>query len=365
MIDELIYYTALSYNDYIGPKRFLKIKENFNKLEDFFQLSSIEQMDFIGLKNPESQKKFDSMLTEGERIITVCHKKGIKIISAEDPVYPPKLHLIPDPPFLFYQLGEINYSSKLIAIVGTREVSPEAVLINQHFAKDLISYNIGIISGLAKGHDMIAQKTAIDNEGYTIAVLGSGVDVIYPKESKELYLEIKVKGALISEYPPGSLPLPQYFPYRNRIISGLSDAVLVIQAPEKSGALITAKYAEIQGKDLYVVPGNPTAEKYAGSNKLIQNGAKMALNPEDIAIDLLGKKAEKIKKLNISNLPDITKEEKIVLQNLNTETYIDDITELTGLSISQLNHILTKLEIRGLVIQYPGRYYMKNELIKI
>ncbi len=358
-MEDLILYAALSWNDVIGPKKYIKIKERFNDLKVFFQLSIRDQMDFLGIKNNEAEKKFSDMLPEGERIFETCRKKSISMISIESSSYPQRLREIPDPPFLLYQIGIINHSIKLAAIVGTRHTSPEAAAINEYFSMELVSYGIGIVSGLAKGHDAIAQKTVVDNDGYTIAVLGCGIDVIYPKESKELYRLILKKGAILSEYPPGTLPLRQYFPIRNRIISGLSDAVLVVQAPEKSGALITAKYAEIQGKELFVIPGSPSDKRNSGSNLLIQNGAKVALTPDDIAFELLGKKAEKSKRINKRNNP-ISREEEFLLDRISTETYIDDIAELTNIPLPRLNHMLTGLEIRGLVIQYPGRYYVRS-----
>jgi DNA processing protein len=358
-MEDLIYYAALSSTAFIGPKRFEKIKKDCGSLSSFFKLSSQEKMSFLGIRNPEAIKSLDSMMEKGEKIIDVCKKKNIKMIAKDEEAYPSRLKEIPDAPFLLYLLGEFNYSMKLVAIVGTRNTSREAEEINEWFTRELIDFNIGIVSGLAKGHDTISQKTAIEKGGYTAAVLGCGIDIIYPAGSEELYNAIKVSGAILSEYPPGTEPLRQNFPLRNRIISGLSEAVLVIQAPEKSGALITAEYAELQKKELYAIPGNPKDPRNTGSNRLIQKGAKIVLNPEEIAVDLLGKKVEKIRRLE-ENVLDISGEENAVLKQLSAEKNIEELSLSTGYSIVDLNHILTKLEIRSLVTQYPGRFYARN-----
>jgi DNA processing protein len=356
-MEDLIYYAALSCNDAVGPARFQKIRDSFGGLKPFFELSVDEQMDFLRVTNPKSVRYFETMLQAGEKILTVCRNKSIQMVTIEDPAYPPRLRLIPDPPFMIYIIGRLNYSQKMVAVVGTREVTPDAIQINQYFSRELVNYNIGVVSGLAKGHDMIAQKSVLECDGYTIGVLGCAIDRVYPAEARALYDEVKIKGAVVSEYPPGASYLSGNFPLRNRIISGLADAVLVIQAPEKSGALITAQYALSQNKPLYAVPGNPSDKYYAGTNALIKKGAEIALKPEDIVRDLLGKKAVKPEKEK--NSPRLDDEEKRILNHLGDIRYIDDLAGLAGMDLPVLNHRLTLMEIKGLIVQYPGRYYGK------
>ncbi len=362
-MDELVYYAALSYNESIGPRRYDKIRLEFPDLKSFFDLKPGEMMGFLGIKNEEHIQFFKDMLPRGEKIVEICGKKNIQMIARESTLYHPRLKEIPDAPFLYYQIGQMNYSVKMIAIVGTRSVTPEAASINEYMTKELVSYNIGIVSGMAKGHDSIAQRTALSNDGFTAAVLGSGIDVVYPAEHRELYHEICRKGAVISEYPPGAASLKSHFPLRNRVISGLADAVLIIQAPEKSGALITANYAEAQGRELYAVPGNPIEPKNKGSNALIQKGARIALSPEEIVLDILGRKAKKINKIPQAEIDNLSREEKLVLEHLSGETLFDDLIGLTGLELPRLNHILTMMEMRGLVTQYPGRIYVKAVIL--
>jgi len=359
-MDELVYYAALSFNESIGPHRFAKIKEIFKSLKSFFELSIDDQMDFLHLRNENLRKTFEKMLSEGEKIVETCQKKNIQMITIDDYAYHPKLKEVPEAPFLYYQIGHMNYSIKLVGIVGTRQVSPEAVSINEYFTRELVNYNLGIVSGMAKGHDSVALKITIQEEGFPVAVLGSGIDVIYPPEHKLLYREIAERGAVISEYPPGAFPLKQHFPYRNRIISGLSEVLLVVQAPEKSGALFTANFAAEQGRDVYAVPGNPADSKNKGSNELIQKGAKIALNPEEIALEILGKKAKKIKRIKIEKKENVGKEEKAILRALDSEKDFEELMELTGIPLPRLSHILTLMEIQGLIIQYPGRVYIRN-----
>lgn len=246
-----IYLAALSWNDAIGPKRFFNILNECPSLQDYFQLDINDRLRIAGVKGDKQRDLFEKMDEEGERIVRICERDQIKMIAINDPDYPPKLKMIPDPPPVIYVRGQINYSMPMIAIVGTRRYTPEGENINHFFSRELVEYNIGIVSGLAIGHDSIAQRTVIDNNGYTIAVLGSGIDVIYPPENRKLYHDIVETGAVVSEYPPEVQPDRWRFPLRNRIISGLSDGVLLIEAPERSGALITCKYAREQDKEVF------------------------------------------------------------------------------------------------------------------
>jgi len=314
-------------------------------------------MDFTGVRTGLARHDFENMLFEAEKIVRICSSRGIKQVMENDASYPENLKSVADRPFMLYINGEIRNDKNMIAVVGTREPTKEACEINSYFTRELCGYNIGIVSGLAKGHDMIAGKTAIDCEGYTIAVLGCGVDVVYPRESAALHDEIKLKGAMISEYPPGAQPETRNFPQRNRIISGIARAVLVIQAPENSGSLITARYAASQGRELFVVPGNPVVDKNKGSNRLIQEGARMAVSPQDIVMEAFGGALipEKAGKFD-----GLSRDEEIVLDRLETETDFEQLLDFTGMSVMDLNHLLMKLELKGLVIQYPGRFYIRN-----
>lgn len=357
---ERLLYAALSWNDSIGPKRYRKIIETCGSVEKFFDLSVKEQMSAAGVKDAEAEKRFEAMKDEGAKVLERCDKLGIRMIAETDPEYLPKLKNIPDAPFAYYLKGDFNYSAPLLAVVGTRLVSSEAEEINRYFSGEIASYSVGIVSGMALGHDAVAQSAALDRDGFTVAVLGCGIDVVYPKENEGLYRRIEEKGAFVSEYAPGVEPAKWRFPLRNRIISGISDAVLLIQAPARSGALITCLYAEEQKRNVYVVPGNPIDERYAGSNRLIQKGALIALKPEDVVFDLCGK--QPAKKQTLPEELDLDPEQKKVLELLSNETYIDDLVERSGIPVVRMNSLLTHLELLGLVTQYPGRFYARKTL---
>jgi DNA processing protein len=350
----------MSWNSYIGPKKFTQIIESFGEVEKFFELKPSQQMEFLNVKGEKAIPVFEKMAEEGSRIIEQCEKRGIKTLSIDEEGFPVKLRDIPDPPFLLYYYGELNFSIPLLAIVGTRDVSYDGEVVNKYFTHEISGYNIGIVSGLALGHDSIAQRTVIENGGYTIAVLGSGVDVAYPQKNSALYRDIKATGAIISEFPPGTRPERWHFPYRNRVISGLAEIVLVIQAPEKSGALITANYAIEQGKPLYVVPGSPMDKSSAGTNALINKGAKVALNPHEIVIELVGQVPNRKKPRSLEDIPELSGKERLILENMKHQLHIDEIANITEIPIAELNSLLVQMELNGFVTQYPGRYYERN-----
>ena len=354
--NDLFYLVAMSTTDVIGPRRYRKITEQGPGIEKFFEWNVSMQAEFLGIKN-ERIERLSQMQSKAEETIETCEKKNIKIITLNDSAYPPILKSIPDPPLCLYVRGTLNVSIPKVAVVGTRKTSAEAVSINEYFCKEFCDYQIGVVSGLAKGHDTVAAKAALEEDGYTIAVLGNGVDVVYPASNKTLYERIAEHGALVSEYPPGTHGDAWRFPQRNRIISGLSRAVLVIQAPQRSGALITAQFAEAQGRELYVIPGNPLDARYAGSNDLIQKGAKVALTPEDMLEDLTGKR-KRVKR--VLEIPGLSSEEKRILDSLSSETHIDELLRQTGKSAQDMNVMLTGLELRGLVRQYPGGFYIRE-----
>lgn len=208
----------------------------------------------------------------------------IKEISIFDKEYPKSLKNIYDPPMKLYVMGDYSILNNFkIAVIGCRKCSKYGEMCTKYFSSNLAKKDITIISGLAKGIDSFAHNSCIDVGGKTIAVIGSGLDIIYPEENKWLYEKIvKTGGAIISEYPLGTKPLKYHFPARNRIISGLSDGVLVVEAKEKSGTLITVDFALEQGKNIFVVPGNINSLNSNGTNRLIQEGAKLVENISDI-----------------------------------------------------------------------------------
>jgi len=266
----------------------IKLLEIFKKPQKIYELSKKELEEII-----TSQKLIDIITSketkeEAKNILQQTEKKDIEIITIENDIYPENLKRICNYPFVIYAKGNIELlkERKIIAIVGSRNNSEYGKTITTKFSYLLARKNYCIISGLAKGIDSYAHKGALIAKGETIAVLGSGIEYIYPKENEKLYNEILIKnGLIISEYPLLTKPRPEYFPYRNRIISGLSEKVLVTEAKQKSGSIITATLALEQGKDVYAIPGNITNKNSSGTNNLIKDGAFLVSSLEDI-IDL-------------------------------------------------------------------------------
>ena len=285
---------------------------------------------------------------------------GINVITVLDENYPINLRYVYDNPMVLYCKGDFIEEDNLsIAIVGSRKATAYGKWASEKFSRELAKLDITVISGMAKGIDTCAHKGALNGNGRTVAVLGSGIDVIYPKSNKDLYNEISQNGVVVSEFPIGTEPYATNFPLRNRIISGISLGVILIEATEKSGSLITAEHAMEQGKEVFAVPGNINSMFSRGTNTLIKDGAKIVLDIEDILEEIYELK-EKLtsmeeKDVNYSDLSII--EMKIVNCLKEKPTHCDNIVYMTGLDISTVNSTLTILELKGIVKELQGRIY--------
>ncbi|MGB9857861.1 MAG: DNA-processing protein DprA [Dictyoglomaceae bacterium] len=330
-------------------KGFVQIKDLFllpdKELLNIFSSSAIIQ-EFLVFRRKNSWEKL------WEEVI----KRNIKMTVLGDKDYPSLLKEIKNPPlYLLYQ-GDLE-GEKFFAIVGTRRPTSYGIKIAENFAKELARLGFIIVSGLAYGIDTFAHKGALEG-GKTWAVLGSSLDHIYPKDNKLLAEKIRENGALISEYPLGTKPSYYTFPQRNRIISGISQGVLVVEAGGKSGALITASFALDQGREVFAIPGRLTDSKSQGTNKLIQDGAKMVLDIKDILEEFnIPYIIEEKKEI------DLTSEEEMVLQKLSFEPiFIEDIMYEVRMPISRLMFILISLQSKGLIEEYPGQRYAKRSV---
>ena len=276
-------------------------------------------------------------------------------ISLKDKNYPELLKKIPNPPKELYFNGILKKSEKYpFAVVGTRKPSAYGQEVTEYFVKNLSEAGLTIVSGLALGIDSLAHKIALENKGKTIAVLGSGLNHIYPQTHQKLAKEIVISGgALISEYPPETLVYKGNFPARNRIISGLSLGVLIIEAPEKSGALITAHYATLQKRRVFVVPGRFYDKNSVGANELIKQGAQLVSKPEEI-LKTLKIKPVSFKKQKIDFLSE---EEKLLLKFLDEEPVsIDEIIKQNKKPASKIISCLTSMEMKGVIKNLGGQY---------
>jgi DNA processing protein len=282
----------------------------------------------------------------------------IRVITWEDETYPRRLKEIDQPPPVLYILGELLPEDEWsVAIVGTRRITPYGRQVTEEIASTLARNGVTVVSGLARGVDGIAHQAALNAGGRTLAVLGSGVDRIYPPEHRRLAEQISSHGALVSDYAPGTPPEASNFPPRNRIISGLALAVVVVEAGETSGALITAHFAAEQGRDVFAVPGNILAPQSQGTNRLVQQGAQPLLHVKDL-LEALDLNAIVEHKAARSVLPANAMEAQL-LGALGAEPlHVDDIRSKTGLPIEQVSATLALMELKGMVRQVGGMNYV-------
>ncbi|MHB1483130.1 MAG: DNA-processing protein DprA [Saccharofermentanales bacterium] len=309
-----------------------------------------------------------------EEEATLHGNNGIRLLTCIDDLYPEKLRTISSSPSLLFFNGR-NHEKILkqpysIAIVGTRTPTSYGVAVTKKFVSEIAIRDVVVISGMARGIDSLAHTVALDNSGMTIAVLGCGLDIVYPPENLELMRRIINDGLIISECPPGTQPIRSYFPARNRIISGLSDCVAVMEASKKSGTMITASYAGDQGRDLFAVPGSIFSPHSTGTNKLIQDGACVLSNTDDmlwrlpmqsllniqegIAADAVSTAKKTTKKNLRSNDRNIDPAIKKVLSY--TEKTIGEIADDLGLTISKASEMISLMELSGDVIFQNGRF---------
>lgn len=338
------------YMDYFGsPKAFYEAGE-----EEWKVLTPSERRQVAALK-----KREDIVRMWEER-----NRKPYTFLSCHHADYPSKLRQLTDYPFgIFYQGTLPAGETPAVAMVGARNATIYGQELAYQFARELGRQGVTVISGLASGIDGAAHRGCMDGGGHTVGVLGSGINVIYPKENHELYRSMQSSGCILTEYVPDTSPLPMLFPRRNRLISVLSDLVLVIEAREKSGSLITVDFALEQGRDICAVPGRPCDALSAGCNRLIQQGAKCVLSVTDVLEELLENREifNQKQKSNLVN-PDLglAPKEKIVYSCLRLEPkFIDDILCQLSLPVWEGIQILTDLEVKGIIKQNPHHYYYK------
>ncbi len=360
--------TLILLNSAIGPKNdvinnlieyFGSINEIINSFIEYeMNLEFLSEKDKIKIKDCINSNKLDKIKSQIE-------KKNIKIITKFDRSYPEKLKYIDNSPYILYTRGKIenlNSIDRNISIVGSRKATNYGKWVCEKFSKELTLKEITITSGMALGIDSIAHKTCISNNGRTVAVLGSGVDTVYPKRNKKLYEEIMIDGLIVSEFPIGSTAMPYNFPVRNRIISGLSDGVLVVEASNRSGTLITATYAGEQNKEVFAVPGNIDNYLSKGTNQLIREGAKITTGIEDILEELNWNDNQKNKKDLQLNYDKYDKVEVNILELLREGSKnIIELSEKINIKQQDLLSKLTILEMQGIISQEKGKNFrLKN-----
>jgi DNA processing protein len=357
------YFIWLNLIPGILPSVINKLLSYFKEPEKILKASKQELIEFGMDKNAAEEfiNKRESVKLDEE--IKKIEKYNAKIITINDENYPKRLKEIFDPPIVLYVLGELDdYSNISFSVVGTRKPTVYGRIVTEKIVSELVKKGITIVSGLARGIDILAHTYALKSKGKTIAVLGSGINIIYPPEHKNIANEIIKNGAIISEFPIDTQPERYNFPRRNRIISGISLGTLVVEAKEKSGALITADFALEQGREVFAIPGNINVPTAKGPNQLIKQGAKLVDNVDDILETIPEFTKLTTERLIQIQIPEtLSEDEKIVFSLLSEEPkHIDIITRIAGMPISKISSILLELELKGLVKEVPGKLYIKS-----
>lgn len=350
LVSDTKYWLGFSLVPEIGPKRLHLLLKVFGSIvaawkanEFHLREAGLEETPTTNLMSVRAQIDLDAEMAKVERA-------GARLVTLADDSYPPLLKEVADAPVLLYVRGTLLPQDELaLAIVGTRKATTYGRDAASHLARQLARNGVTIISGLAHGIDAAAHRGALEGGGRTIAVLGCGIEQIYPRAHRELAHEIMGRGALVSEFPIGMGPEARNFPRRNRIISGLSLGVLVAEAPDQSGALITATVAAEQGREVFAVPGNIFSSVSAGANRLIQDGAKLVITVEDILDELdIAHRNVQTKTVAERIAPTGELETKLLGYLSLDPLHIDDLARLCGLPITTVTSTLTLLELKGL-----------------
>jgi DNA processing protein len=348
--EEQVHWLAFSLLPGIGPRRMLQLHEAFGSLSSAWRATASE------LARADLDEGTRSRLIEARGKLDIkaevakVGKAGARLLTLVDEAYPALLKSLPDPPPVLYILGRLSpQDERALAVVGTRKATKYGKDFTYDLSNQLAGEGVTIVSGLAQGIDAAAHTGALDGYGRTIAIIGCGIDIIYPREHHELARRIRDNGAIISEFPIGTPPDGRNFPRRNRVISGISLAVLVAEAPENSGALITANMAAEQGRDVFAVPHNVYNPMGRGANRLIQDGAKLVMETADILNELNITHNVVSTRATAERIVPANDLESALLNCLSVDPlHIDEIVRMTSLPVSTVSSTLTILELKGL-----------------
>ncbi len=336
----------------------------FETPENVFRSSEMELRAVCDLKSDVIYRILHFDMREAEKEFKMAQHADITILWQGSDSFPTLLKAIPDPPVVLYVKGELRAEEPCIALVGSRKATTYGLNVTQSLARDLSKAGLTVVSGLARGVDARAHSVVIQEEGRTIAVLGSGIDVIYPSEHRSLADRISKSGALISEFPMGTPPNRENFPVRNRIISGLSCGVVVVEASRKSGSLITARMAMEQGREVLAVPGNVFNESSQGCHALIKDGAVLVESWKDVIAELPVGIREKLiiaDQNDEASSSNLTESEKTIIALLSFEQpkHIDQLAGIAGMRQQDLLGTLVNLELKSFISQIPGKQFIR------
>lgn len=365
----LKYWIALKSITGVGNITFLALIDKFGSLPAIFSAPISKLIEVQGISQNAAAaiagfRNWDKVKAELE----LLDKNKINIVTCHDELYPARLINVYDRPPLIYVRGDLTMDDINIAVVGSRMASTYGKYTTERISRELALKGLTIVSGMARGIDSTAHRGAITAHGRTIAVLGSGLDIIYPPENKKLFDDIIQNGAVISEFPLGTPPRSTNFPTRNRIISGMSYGVVIVEAGEKSGSLITARIALEQGREVFAVPGSIDSAGSHGTNKLIKQGAVLIESVDDILEEIIPQieLRTSLKSTRVSGSEKINKEHNEILNEFDQKVFdsvskgrihIDDIISITGFPSAGILSALTRMELQGIVEQYPGKFF--------
>lgn len=357
-MDARCYWLGFNLVKGIGAVRLQNLIQHFGSVENAWEAEAPE-LARAGL-SPRIVERLLQVRqgTDLERLWERIQSQGIQMLTWEDESYPSRLREIEQPPPVLYVRGELlAEDSWAVAVVGTRRVTPYGRQVSEEVAAVLAANGITVVSGLARGVDAVAHTAALKAGGRTLAVLGCGVDRIYPPEHRALAGQVMAHGALISDYAPGTPPESANFPPRNRIIAGLSAATIVVEAGETSGALITAEFAAEQGREVFAVPGSILAPQSKGTNRLIANGARPLLDARDV-LDVLNLTRVGQQRAARKVLPVDATEAQIAMVMSGEPLHVDEIRARCGLPIEKVTAALILMELKGIVRQVGGLHYV-------
>lgn len=342
----------------IGAVRLRALREHFGDLSLAWQ-APVDALQAAGLSQKIAERVIQARASvDLDGFMEQIAAQGIQVLTWEDEAYPACLKEIDQPPPILYLRGELTIEdSWAVAVVGTRRVTAYGRQVTEELASYLAQNGVTVVSGLARGVDAIAHQAALKAGGRTLAVMGNGVDRIYPPEHRALAEQILASGALLSDYAPGTPPEGANFPPRNRLISGLSLAVVVVEAGETSGALITAQFAVDQGREVFAVPGNILAPQSKGTNRLIQQGAHPLLSARDV-LEALNLTRVSEQRLVRRALPADEVETQVLNVLAREPLHVDEIRNQTGLPIERVSATLVMMELKGMVRQVGGMNYV-------
>ena len=353
----------------IGNHLFKRLIERFKSPRMVFEASQSGLLEVEGMspRLVSAIKKY-RMPDRIKQELDLVVQKNLKIVTMSNPEYPPLLREIPDPPPYLYVRGNLGNSRGNIAVVGSRNATGYGISTTRRLCSDLAFRGLTVVSGMARGIDTAAHKGALTANGKTIAVLGSGLENIYPSENLELSRQIAENGAVISEFPMSAEPEAHHFPLRNRIISGISLGTVIVEASKRSGSLITARLAAEQGRDVFAVPGSIQSFKSTGTHSLIKQGAKLVEHAQDIIEELsqaisLGAPENDEDGSPGADIPaPLSPEEQTVLNALTPyPSHIDELMHKVDMEPGKLSSILLRLELKGKAEQFPGKLFSSKD----